>query len=366
MTDIDYSLLDPPGDGTTIDPDAFLQAAIKWHFSEATGSPFWLSRARELDFDPLQDVRGFADLRRFPNVVGELRTVAVEDLIPRGYGQPAPVPQIFESGGTTGAPKRTIQTPDWIERSVQWQTQDYLRQGYARNRGFLGVVPAGPHGVGHTARLVANRLGSIFHPIDIDPRWAKKLAARATADEAAAYVDHLVEQVGYILATQDIGNLFTTPPILTAMTRSDSLVDRVNQSVRFIVLGGAHLDPDTYSLFQEIFPRITITMVFGNTMILAPAITREAEPTDGVFVFDPRTPYVTFEVVDPESGEPVAVGDRGQVLAHHVSKVMFLPCNLERDSAIRFTGPEGQVGDSIGAVAPVEAFEGEKVIEGVY
>jgi hypothetical protein len=51
---------------------------------------------------------------------------------------------------------------------------------------------------------------------------------------------------------------------------------------------------------------------------------------------------------------------------NHLSKGMFLPNNLERDSAIRIPGPEGQVGDSLSEVQPVAAFEGEPVIEGVY
>jgi hypothetical protein len=45
---------------------------------------------------------------------------------------------------------------------------------------------------------------------------------------------------------------------------------------------------------------------------------------------------------------------------------MFLPNNLERDSAIRLPGREGQVGDSLSEVRPIAAFEGAPVIEGVY
>jgi hypothetical protein len=33
---------------------------------------------------------------------------------------------------------------------------------------------------------------------------------------------------------------------------------------------------------------------------------------------------------------------------------------------IRVAGPEGQVGDSISEVKPVETFDGEAVIEGMY
>ena len=59
-------------------------------------------------------------------------------------------------------------------------------------------------------------------------------------------------------------------------------------------------------------------------------------------------------------------GERGQVVMNHVSKGMFIPNNLERDTAIRMPGPDGHVGDSVSEVAPVAVFGGEPVIEGVY
>lgn len=51
---------------------------------------------------------------------------------------------------------------------------------------------------------------------------------------------------------------------------------------------------------------------------------------------------------------------------NHIGKGMFIPNNLERDTAIRRQGPGGQIGDSVSEVAPVATFEGEAVIEGVY
>src|ERR1700758_268675 len=52
--------------------------------------------------------------------------------------------------------------------------------------------------------------GSIGHGL-------KKLVARGAADEATAYVDHIIEQAGYILRTQDVTVLMTTPPLLQAI-----------------------------------------------------------------------------------------------------------------------------------------------------
>ncbi|OBJ02168.1 AMP-binding protein [Mycobacterium sp. 1465703.0] len=366
MADVDFSLLDVPRAASVQDPEAYLRAAIAWHFGDDTGSPFWLRAARDLAFDPMTDVKTFADLRLFPNLVNELRSVAVEDLIPRGYRaqqSATPLPQIFESGGTTGAPKRTVQMPDWVAQVVEWQTEDFATGGFVRGQGFLCLMPSGPHGVGYFSRLVSQRLGAIFHAIDIDPRWVKKLAARAATADVAAYVDHVVEQAVFVLQTQHVANLHTTPPLLAAMARDDRVVDLVNDKIRYLLLSGAHVDADTLDLLRGIFPATTITMAFGSTMVLSQAVTRTV---DDAFIFDPRTPYVVFWVVDPDTGERVPYGQPGQVVMNHISKGMFIPNNLERDLAIRMPGPAGELSDSVSEVRPVPTFEGEAVIEGVY
>jgi phenylacetate-coenzyme A ligase PaaK-like adenylate-forming protein len=364
VTAIDFTLLDVPRDEPPPDPNAYLRAAIAWHFGADTGSPFWLRAADQLGFDPVTDVRTYADLRLFPNLLDQLRSVPVEDLVPRGYGDPRPVPRIYESGGTTGAPKRTAQLADWVEQVTRWQIEDFTAGGFVAGAGLLCMMPSGPHGVGHFDREVAERLGSTFHAIDLDPRWVKKLAARDAAAEVAAYVDHVVEQARFILETQSVANLHATPPLLEAIARDDAMVDLVNRKIRYVLLSGAHVDLDTLDVLREVFPTAGVATVFGSTMIMSQAATRIGD--DGEFVFDPRSPYVVFWVVDPDTGERVGYGDRGQVVMNHVSKGMFLPNNLERDTAIRVPGPAGQVGDSIGEVAPVAVFGGESVIEGVY
>ena len=366
MADVDFSLLAVPRQVPPDDAAAFLRAAIAWHFGEESGSPFWLRAAKSLDFDPLIDIATFDDLGRFPNLVGELRNVPAEELIPRGYGSPPPVPLIFESGGTTGAPKRTAQLPDWVEQVTQWQVEDFASGGFETGRGLLCVMPSGPHGVGYFSRVVSGRLGSTFHGVDLDPRWVKKLAARQAEAEVAAYVDHVIEQARFVLQTQNIGNLHTTPPLLAAIVRDDRMVELVNEKVRYLLLSGAHLDMDTFDVFRAIFPDTRIATAFGSTMILSQAVTRRRDDDRDAFIFDSRSPYVVFWVIDPDSGQMVPYGERGQVVMHHISKGMFIPNNLERDTAIRLPRPDGHVGDSVSEVEPVTAFEGEAVIEGVY
>jgi acyl-CoA synthetase (AMP-forming)/AMP-acid ligase II len=250
-----------------------------------------------------------------------------------------------------------------VEQVTRWQVEDFTAGGFVAGGGLLCMMPSGPHGVGHFDRAVAERLGATFHAIDLDPRWVKKLAARHASGEVAAYVDHVVEQARFVLETQSVANLHATPPLLEALARDDALVDLVNAKIRYILLSGAHVDADTLDVLREVFPATRVALAFGSTMILSQAATRTI---DDQTVFDPRSPYVVFRVVDPLTGDRVPYGERGQIVMNHVSKGMFIPNNLERDTAIRIPGPPGSVGDSVSEVAPVAVFGGEAVIEGVY
>ena len=345
----------------------FLQAAMEWHFSPATGSPFWLERARSLDFDPRTDVRCFDDLKLFPNVTNELRDVPVRALIPKGYGADPDIVGVFESGGTTGAPKRIVLLRDWWDRIVAWHVAHVEAAGVPRGRDWLALIPSGPHIIGEMVRAQAARLGGIRFTIDLDPRWVKQLIADGKVDDADAYAEHLIDQAAFVLRTQDIGVLMSTPPLLERLARREELVELVRSKVHAIMWGGAHMDPDTRRLYRtEVFPGVAIHGGYGSTMVLGGAVERREADPDGPCVFDGCSPYITFCVVDPRTRRTVPYGQRGQVVMNHISKSFLLPNNLERDMATRVRPPEGHVGDSVADVAPVQRFEDETVIEGVY
>jgi hypothetical protein len=346
------------------DPDELVRAAMAWHFDPATGSAFWLSRAAELDFDPRHDIRGHADLSRFPDVSARLRTVPAADLVPRGYGAEPDIVGVFESGGTTGPPKRVVCLRDWLDQLLTWDDSHLDVAGFPRGVDWLGLVPTGPHIVGEFVRRIARRRGGVTHLIDLDPRWVKRLIADGRADEADAYSRHLVEQATHVLRTQNIGVLTVTPPLLERIARNDELVGLIDRNVRAIRWGGTRMDADSLDIYRtEIFPRTVLFGHYGSTTTLGFAGQRHDAPD---CVFDPFAPYTTFSVVDPATRQPVGYGERGQVVTHHVSRSFLLPNNLERDLAVRVPGPDGQPGDSVAEVGPVPHFENEAVIEGVY
>ncbi len=360
------SVLDLPVDEVP-DPEEFVAAAMDWHFSPATGSPFWLERAKSLDFDPRRDVRTFGDLALFPNVSNELRDVRAGDLVPRGYGDRPDIVGFYESGGTTGTPKRVPLLADWVDRIVAWTARNMDLRGDPRGTDWLALVPTGPHLFGELVRRQARLRGGVAFTVDMDPRWVKKCLAAGRTDEAARYAEHLVEQAAFVLETQDIGVLAATPPLLERMARDDRLVALIHQKVKTIMWSGVHMDRDTRHLLRtEVFPGIGIHGGYGSTTILGGVDERAALPDDSPCVVDPYSPYITFGVVDPETGRPVEYGERGQVLMNHLSRSMLLPHNLERDFATRVRQPSGQVGDSLSDIAPAAVFDDRTVVEGVY
>ncbi|MEV5705083.1 phenazine antibiotic biosynthesis protein [Actinoallomurus sp. NPDC052274] len=362
----DHPVLDLPMDEQP-EGKELIEAAMQWHFGPDTGSPFWLEKAKTLDFDPRTDVRSFGDLTLFPNVVNELREVRVEELIPRGYGDRADVVGVFESGGTTGAPKRVVCLADWLERYTTWVSRNMDQRGFARGVNYVNMVPTGPHAFGHyTAGLARMRGGAIFN-IDMDPRWVKRCIAGGHDEHADQYADHLVEQGRHLLETQDVGVLVITPPLLARLARDDRLVDLVNQKVGVIYWAGTHMDADTrYLLRTELFPEAELFGAYGSTMVLCVTLDRLGQSVDDPCVFDPFSPYISFSVVRPGTRDVVPYGERGQVVMNHISKAMFMPNNLERDEATRVEPLPGQLGDSVADVTPVAVFDDETVIEGVY
>ncbi|KAB8162876.1 AMP-binding protein [Streptomyces sp. 3MP-14] len=345
------------------DPEEYLQAALRWHFSPETGSRLWLDLARQLDFDPVRDITGYADLGCFPDIAAQLRDRPVEDLIPAGLAD-EPVPAVFETGGTTGSPKRLPYTDRWVRRALEWKTAELRAAGFPEGEPWLVAMPSGPHAYGHTSRLQARALGSVLHTVDLDPRWVKKEIAAGRRPDA--YLTHLVDQLGHVIRTQRIAALTTTPPILTELLLHDVLVDRLRASLRYLALAGAHLDDDTYDLIAGTLPDTVIQNVYGSTMVLTTARLRTPTAPPPAALYDGYPPFVVFAVVDPDTHQPVPYGQRGQVRMTHVSSGLFIPNNLERDSAIRVPAPEGGVGDALNAPRPLAAFDGEPVIQGVY
>ncbi|WP_340557013.1 AMP-binding protein [Streptomyces sp. GSL17-111] len=343
---------------------AHLHAMMRWHFEPATGSPFWLNRTGSLGFDPLTDITSLADLRRFPDVSDELRTVPVEELFPKGSD--AASFDVFESGGTVGAPKRIVDSTART-RNVDWVSEVLAEHGFPATGHWLHVGPTGPHVVGRTVRHLAHLRGGVCFTLDFDPRWVKRLIGSGRTDLAAEYREYLLDQMELVVRSQEIKTLFITPPVLEAVCARASLHERLASTVEGILWAGTSMSAESLRQVEEFFfPRAKVAAIYGNTIM---GIAPQRPPEEGdehPCVFRPYFPQSVVEVLDPETGEEVEYGRRGQVLMHQLSHDMFLPNVLERDTAIRVRPAAGDTVDGLADIAPLRTDDAPTVVEGVY
>lgn len=134
------------------DFDSHLRKLMAWHFGDATGSPFWLGKRATLGFDPVSDVQGAADLLRFPDISSELRSVPAGQLIPQGLAD-RPF-RVYDSGGTTGAPKRIVDS-GYRSRLLEWAHGKLVARGVAGHRQL--AAPGAERPARHRLRRVALR-----------------------------------------------------------------------------------------------------------------------------------------------------------------------------------------------------------------
>ena len=116
--------------------------SVQWHFDPATGCPFWLERARQMDFNPLTDIKGYDDLTKFGSFEDEwLRGGPVSAWVPKAYEGKAIY--VFETGGSTGIPKSRINHEDFrIDYSNFSETLP--EEKFPLGSDWLMVGPSGP------------------------------------------------------------------------------------------------------------------------------------------------------------------------------------------------------------------------------
>ncbi len=301
------------------------------HFDPYWGAPYWIERAATLDFDPRRDIRSIGDLERFgPMPVEELAVRPVEDFIPRRYHDRLRLFVTSETGGTTGAPKRTAYLRDEFETAFVRPFVEAARlMDFPRGLHWLFIGPSGPHIIGKAARACAQATGSMDpFSVDFDPRWSRKLPAQSMARRR--YLEHVLEQSEAILRTQRIGILFATPPVLEALgTRMPA---EIRAEIRGVHLGGMAGDERFWQcLRDEWYPNAKFMSGYGNSLAgMCPQL--EDVPGCPPEYF----PYGDRLVLSIESG---SAEDEGRVIFHRLDDSAFLPNVVERDLAAGATLP---------------------------
>ena len=350
--------------------DAHVRALVKWHFSDDTGSPFWLEKKQAYDFDPLE-IDGFDGLKRFPPFEDDwLRGGPVKRWLPKGLeGKPL---FVFETGGTTGTPKSRLVAEDhWIDYELFSDTlpDDKFPPG----SGWLMLGPSGPRrlrlAVEHLAQY---RGGGICFCVDLDPRFVVKSLKAGKTDVAKDYQKHVIDQAWVVLTSghSNIKCLFTTPKLLEAlaMRALDEGTSLAELGITGIFGGGTEFTPQWYRFATEelLEGKVYLTPTYGNTL-MGLACGKPFVPEDEykITYYAPQPRAVT-EVVDfDDHTRAVDYGATGRVKLYTLTPELFIPGFLERDEGEREKPCGKYPWDGVSGVRPYHVFA-KKTTVGVY
>ena len=343
--------------------DAHLRDVIQWHFSEETGTPFWLAFARRAGWDPRKEIGTFADLAKFGFFQDEwLRGGPVRRWVPLGYAD-RPI-FTFETGGSTGVPKSRINIDDFrIDYELFSET---LPDAYfPKGSDWLMVGPSGPRRLRLAVEHLAQHRGGICFGVDLDPRWVIKLLKTRRMDDVEMYKRHVIDQALTLLKAHDsIRCMFITPKLLEALTERISLS---KAGITGIFCGGTEMTPQFHRwVREEVLEGAYFAATCGNTL-MGLAVHKPYDPADNdALIYYPPVPRAVLEVVDPDRPDRVVdYGATGRVRLTTLTREFFMPRFLERDEAEREPPCAAYPWDGVRNVRPFSKLQ-SNVTEGVY
>jgi phenylacetate-coenzyme A ligase PaaK-like adenylate-forming protein len=349
--------------------DAHTVEMVQWHFHPSTGCPFWLQKAKEFKFNPLKEVRGFDDLKKFPLFEDDwLRGGPVRRWLPQPYHDKPTY--VFETGGTTGIPKSRVVVEDhWIDYELFSDTLP--DQYFPKGSNWLMLGPSGPRRLRLAVEHLCQYRGGICFCVDLDPRWVIKLIKKGWMEHLEAYKQHCIDQAVTILsAGHDIKCMFTTPKLLEALAldlekRGTSIAD---QGITGIFSGGTEFTPQftRFAMEELLGERVYMTPTYGNTL-MGLACSKPVSKAEGykISYYAPQ-PRAATEVVDPDDHRSVkGYGETGRVKLYTLTKELFIPGFLERDEGEREKPYEKYPWDGVSGVRPFSRLA-EATTVGVY
>ncbi|QEG41545.1 phenylacetate--CoA ligase family protein [Roseimaritima ulvae] len=334
---------------------------VHWHFSEDTGSPFWLGKKSELKFDPLTEVKSFDDLKKFPLFEDDwLRGGPIRRWVPKGLaGKPV---YVFETGGTTGVPKsRAVVEDHWKDYELFSHTlpDEYFPKG----SNWLMLGPSGPRRLRLAVEHLAQYRDGICFCIDLDPRWVVKMLKKGWMDQVEEYKKHCIDQAVTILtANHDVKCMFTTPKLLEAL--GEALEEQgssiAEAGITGIFSGGTEFTPQwTRYAVEELLggpPEeggVYMTPTYGNTL-MGLACSKPVTAAEGykISYYAPQPRAVTEVVEMEDHTQVVGYGETGRVKLYTLTDEFFVPGFLERDEGEREEPFDTYPWDGVSGVRP--------------
>jgi hypothetical protein len=354
--------------------DAHTVETVQWHFHESTGSPFWLEKKKELKFDPLKEIKCFADLKKFPLFEDDwLRGGPVRRWVPKGLdGRPT---YVFETGGTTGIPKSRVVIDDF-RIDYELFSHTLPDQYFPKGANWLMLGPSGPRRLRLAVEHLCQYRGGISFCIDLDPRWVIKLIKLGWMEHLEAYKKHCIDQAITILtAGHDIKCMFTTPKLLESLAFGLAEKGTSIQEIGItgIFSGGTEFTPQwTRFCVEELLggpseeSGVYMTPTYGNTL-MGLACSKPISAAEGykISYYAPQ-PRAVVEVVDFEDHTQIVPYDSaGRVKLYTMTKEFFVPGFLERDEGEREKPFEKYPWDGVSGVRPYHVFAAQTTV-GVY
>jgi phenylacetate-coenzyme A ligase PaaK-like adenylate-forming protein len=347
---------------------------VHWHFSEDTGSPFWLEKKAELKFDPLTDVKSFDDLKKFPHFEDEwLRGGPVRRWVPKGHANKPTY--VFETGGTTGIPKSRVVIEDhWTDYEL---FSDTLPDKYfPKGANWLMLGPSGPRRLRLAVEHLAQHREGICFCIDLDPRWVVKLIKKGWMDHLEEYKKHCIDQAVTVLtAGHDVKCMFATPKLLESL--GEALEERGTSlqecGITGIFSGGTEFTPQwTKFCVEELLGGpaedggVYMTPTYGNTLMgLACSKPVTAADNYKISYYAPQPRAVTEVVTFDDYDQKVGYGETGRVKLYTLTDEFFVPGFMERDEGEREAPFETYPWDGVSGVRPFHELASATTV-GVY
>ena len=347
---------------------------VHWHFSEETGSPFWLEKKAELNFDPLTDVKSFDDLKKFPHFEDEwLRGGPVRRWVPKGHANKPTY--VFETGGTTGIPKSRVVVEDhWTDYELFSDTLP--EEHFPKGANWLMLGPSGPRRLRLAVEHLAQHRGGICFCIDLDPRWVVKLIKKGWMDHLEEYKKHCIDQAVTVLtAGHDVKCMFATPKLLESL--GEALEDRGTSlqevGITGIFSGGTEFTPQwTKFCVEDLLGGpveeggVYMTPTYGNTLMgLACSKPITAADNYKISYYAPQPRAVTEVVQFDDYDQKVGYGETGRVKLYTLTDEFFVPGFMERDEGEREAPFETYPWDGVSGVRPFHELASATTV-GVY
>ncbi len=324
------------------DIDELTRQIIDLHFDPKSGSSFWLKQVEnpnsKLDFNPRDEIETYDDLKEhFPIYTqNDFRGVPTHEFVPKSilkrYKKYVP----FRTGGTTGDPIRVPYLEETIGTINEYWKKFLDLHNFPTEEKVLYIGPSDAQAIGYFAvNGLSKILNSPVFPVHVDASWIKEKLKEGNMNEFQEYMKYIMKNALNVFEREKPSILFSTAKIIEMLPQYIQ-IETLSEQINGVIHGGIEMSEDVYRLFkEELFNEKPILGCYGNTLFGAAFQAPPTNKNDFSMDYYPTYPLVSFEVIDPQTGEFVEDGERGQVVFTRMTPECFIPKKIERDIATK-------------------------------